>query len=59
MPRYRKKKSSNKWHFCMNCNYWPYEPGTYEEMVLSGKPESGELCKECMKRNKEKDCRKI
>ena len=37
---YRKKKWSDTWHWCSNCNNWP--TSDYEERYI--KPTSGELC---------------
>ena len=40
---YRRRRSSDTWHFCTNCNNWP----TYDYVEQQSKPTTGELCDEC------------
>jgi len=45
MTTYRRKKDSDTWHWCRNCTNWP--TSDYEEITVSDRPSSGELCNEC------------
>jgi len=54
MVEYRRKKGSDTWHFCKNCSRYPTE--NYE--VSYTKPTSGELCDECLSKEKRGECRK-
>jgi len=52
---YRKKKGSDTWHWCKNCSNWP----TYdydEKEVGAGRPSGGELCDECIGKEKSGNC---
>jgi len=51
---YRKKKGKDTWHFCTNCSNWP--TSDYDEKTT--KPTSGELCNECIAKEKSGTCRK-
>lgn len=53
---YRKKKGSDTWHWCQNCSNWPAQPGTYDEQY--SKPASGELCDQCLAKEKAGTCHK-
>ena len=57
MPRYRRKKGSDTWHWCTNCSFWP--TSDYDEVTTSGRPSSGELCNECKAKDRERTCRKL
>lgn len=51
-PNYRRKKNSDVWHFCTNCESWPttdYEPS-------STKPTSGEFCNQCLSKERNNNC---
>ena len=50
---YRRRRDSDTWHFCSNCNNWP--TSNYEERAT--KPASGELCNECLAKQKAGNCR--
>ncbi|MBN2465182.1 hypothetical protein JXD38_06130 [candidate division WOR-3 bacterium] len=54
MAEYRRKKDRDTWHYCRNCSNWP----TSDYVVQYTKPASGELCNECMAKDKAGDCRK-
>lgn len=54
MAEYRKKKSSDTWHFCKNCSQWP----TSNYDVRYTKPTTGELCNQCLSKNVNKQCKK-
>lgn len=49
---YRKKKSSDTWHFCKNCTNWP--TSDYEEIHY--KPTNGELCNQCKSKQQTSQC---
>jgi hypothetical protein len=51
---YRKRKGKDTWHWCSNCNNWP--TSDYEEKP--SKPAGGELCNECLAKDKAGTCRK-
>jgi len=52
---YRRRKDSDTWHRCKNCSSYPTED--YEEIKVSGRPSSGELCNECLAKEKAGDCK--
>lgn len=56
MATYRKIEDDDKeiWHFCWNCSNWPFSD--FEEIY--DKPDHGQFCEECKKREKEGRCRK-
>jgi hypothetical protein len=43
MATYRRKKTSDTWHWCRNCSNWP----TSDYVEQSTKPTTGELDNEC------------
>ena len=49
---YRRRKGKDTWHWCKNCTNWPIYD--YEEKPT--KPTSGELCNECIAKEKAKNC---
>ena len=49
---YRREKGSDTWHWCKNCSHYPKD--NYE--VRYEKPTSGELCDECMAKDKKGGC---
>lgn len=50
---YRRRKGSDTWHFCTNCNNWPTL--SYDER--SDRPTSGDLCNECRAKRENNNCR--
>lgn len=54
MATYRRRKSSDTWHWCRNCSNWP----SSDYVEKSSKPSSGELCDECLAKVKADNCRK-
>lgn len=57
MTKYRKKKGSDTWHWCTNCSNWPkYD---YDEREFDKRPTSGELCDQCLAKEKDNKCVKI
>lgn len=51
---YRKRKGSDTWHYCHNCTLWPTV--TYDSRI--SKPTSGELCNQCLAKDRDRVCRK-
>ncbi|RKE85707.1 hypothetical protein DFO46_2508 [Rhizobium sp. AG855] len=51
---YRRRKDKDAWHWCKNCSNWP--KSDYVEQ--SSKPTSGELCNECLAKDKAGNCSK-
>lgn len=49
MTAYRRKKGKDTWHWCRNCSNWP----TFYYDERSSKPTSGELCNECLSKDRE------
>ena len=55
MAEYRKKKGPRyAWHWCRNCTNDP--KSNYE--TSSKKPDSSELCNECLSKDRDNECRK-
>lgn len=54
--KYRKKRGSDAWHWCTNCEDWP--TSDYEEVDLppGQRPSSGELDNECRDKEERGDC---
>lgn len=52
---YRRRKTSDTWHWCTNCSNWPAKAESVESAT---KPSSGELCDECKAKQKAGTCRK-
>lgn len=50
--KYRKRKEKDTWHFCKNCTNWP----TVDFDEKSIKPTTGELCNQCLAKQKRGDC---
>lgn len=55
MKTYRKRVGVDTWHFCRNCSNYP--TSNYEEKQSSTRPTSGELCNECLTKEKADNCR--
>lgn len=53
MRKYRRRRGSDTWHFCTNCTEWPTT--NYDEHA--GKPSSGELCNQCLGKERAGNCR--
>lgn len=53
MPWYRRPSGSDVWHWCSNCSRYPATD--YETSPST--PRTGELCRECRKREEGGDCR--
>ena len=45
MPEYRRKKGSDVWHWCRNCDNWP--TSDYKSIKTSEFPADGKLDDEC------------
>lgn len=52
MAQYRKSSGSDTWHWCSNCQHYPTSGYTSSP----GKPSSGELCNECLGKQKNGNC---
>lgn len=53
MP-YRRKRTSDTWHFCRNCSNWP----TSDYVEQQSRPSSGELDNECLAKQQANACRR-
>jgi hypothetical protein len=53
MRVYRRKRTSDTWHWCKNCTEWP----TTDFVEHNGKPTSGELCDQCLGKERAGNCR--
>ena len=53
MITYRRRKISDTWHWCRNCSNWP--TSKYEERYT--KPTSGELCNQCIAKERAGNCK--
>jgi hypothetical protein len=51
--QYRKKDGSDTWHWCSNCQHYPTSGYTTH---TNGRPSSGELCNECLGKEKNGTC---
>jgi len=56
MTEYRRKNSSDAWHWCKNCSNYP--KSGYTTYNGTGRPSSNELCDECRGKEKNNDCTK-
>ena len=58
MTTYRRKKGSDVWHWCTNCDDWP--TSDYEEVTLpdNERPSSGELDNQCRDKERRGECEK-
>lgn len=53
MGQYRKRRGSDTWHWCSNCNNYP----TSDFTTSPTKPSSGDLCNECKAKQASGNCR--
>ncbi len=51
MPEYRKRMTSDTWHWFPNCTNWP----TYAYVSKDKKPKKGDLCNQCRAKQKKAD----
>ncbi len=56
MITYRRRHDSDTWHWCRNCSTWP--TSDYIEQQSEDRPTTGELCNQCLAKEKEGDCEK-
>jgi hypothetical protein len=54
---YRKKKGTDTWHWCTNCDDWP--TSNYDEIVSDKRPTSGELDNQCLSKERRGDCKTL
>jgi hypothetical protein len=52
---YRKEHGSDTWHWCSNCSHYP-KSGYTTHPAGSQRPGSGELCDECLGKEKAGNC---
>jgi hypothetical protein len=52
---YRRRKGGDTWHWCRNCSNWPTLAESEERPT---KPAGGELCNECLAKDKAGNCTK-
>lgn len=52
--KFRRRSSSDTWHFCANCSNYPTTD--YEAHQDDGEPASGKLCNECLSKEKADNC---
>ncbi len=51
---YKRRKGNDTWHWCGNCSNYP-KSGDVETSPT--KPSSGELCNECLAKDKASNCK--
>lgn len=58
MTTYRRKKDSDRWHWCTNCSDWP--TSEYVEVTLpdNERPSYGELDNQCRDKERRGECEK-
>jgi len=56
MAEYRKRKDKDTWHWCKNCSNYPIYD--YDVKYSESRPTTGELCNECLSKEKNKECSK-
>jgi len=54
MVEFRRRKDSQKWHFCTNCSEWP--TADYVTEYGDFVPQSDEVCWECHGNDKSGNC---
>ena len=57
MPYYRKKKSTDNWHWCKNCSNWPTSDYDEEWHGGSKRPKCGEMCDQCLSKEDTHNCK--
>jgi len=58
MTIYRKKDDKDRWHFCTNCTNWPQDDYDQKELPAGQRPSDGELCDQCLGKEKNGTCTK-
>jgi hypothetical protein len=50
MKEYRRRRGADTWHFNGRCQHWPREDEEFTSLHLEEgqRPRSGELCNECL-----------
>lgn len=56
MEEWRRRETSDVWHYMPNCHWWPVQPTSYRWRLE--KPTTGELCNQCRAKEK-KDAAKV
>lgn len=57
MPYYRRKKDSDTWHWCTNCDDYPQSDYVQEWHPNGERPKTGELDNQCLAKEKAGNCR--
>ncbi len=52
MVTFRRRRSSNTWHWCRNCSNWP--TSNYDSSL--SKPPGGAPCNECQRKQRKGIC---
>jgi hypothetical protein len=52
MAEYRKRRGSDTWHWCSNCENYPQSDYT----TSPSKPSSGDLCNQCKSKRDDGNC---
>ena len=58
MVTYRKRKDSDSWHWCTNCDDWPTDDEDFDEIELpeGQRPSTGELDNQCRAKERDGKC---
>lgn len=56
MPTYVQAPGRDSWHWCRNCNNYPSNPAKRETHSGKERPRSGELCNECLGKERQGNC---
>lgn len=49
---FRRRLWSDVWHWRTDCRWWPKMPLTYKEREQEKRPTTGELCDECLAKDR-------
>jgi hypothetical protein len=53
---YRRRNGLDTWHWCTNCTNWP--TSGYESKDTTSRPTTGELCNQCLGKERNGECTK-
>lgn len=56
MVTYRRKRGSDVWHWCTNCEDWPVTNYAEQDLPVGMRPSTGELDDDCLAREKRGEC---
>lgn len=59
--KYRREHDSDTWHWCVNCNEWPTQAGTYieQDWPRGQRPTDGELDSKCLNKERAGVCQTV